>query len=284
MPLHRFDEPLGGHLLLRVHDTTARRAFFAERHDPMLAIAWNRGEAQTMWVDEVPITLPAGHLVTLVVSQSFRFERPAEIALWQFNRTFYCIVDHDHEVACVGLLFYGSHGVMVLDPGHDGQRRLGALLAVFLDEFDTRDHMQGDMLRMLLKRLILLCTRLARDVTGADRLSEPQVEVVRRFNLLVEQHYRTLHRVSDYARLLNKSPKTLANLFAQYQQRSPLSIIRSRIALEGQRLLLYTDRSAKQIAADLGFDSPATFSRFFKAETGEGAAHFRAAGRQRMAA
>ena len=44
-----------------------------------------------------------------MVSESFHFERPADIAAWQFSRDFYCIVDHDKEVSCVGFIFYGFH-------------------------------------------------------------------------------------------------------------------------------------------------------------------------------
>ena len=70
---------------------------------------------------------------------TYRFERPASLVLWRFNREFYCIVDHDREVSCVGLLFYGSHGTTVLEPGDDDQRRLSALLPVFEDEFGAVD-------------------------------------------------------------------------------------------------------------------------------------------------
>lgn len=281
MPSHQFTTPdFSGKLILKIHRPDAQRAFFAERGDPLLSIAWNCGPTQTAWIDDVPVQVPAGHLLALVVSQSFRFERPTDVVLWQFNRAFYCIVDHDHEVSCAGLLFYGSHGPLPLDPGVDGQRRLGLLLAVFEDEFTTRDDVQGEMLRVLLKRLIIICTRLARERLSLADVPNVQLDVLRRFNLLVEQHYKLHHRVSDYARLLNKSPKTLANLSTQYRQQSPLAVIRARIALEARRLLLYTDRSAKQVASELGFDDPASFSRFFKTEVGSSVMEFRAAYRR----
>lgn len=281
MPSYLFTTPeFIGKLVLKVHRPDAQRAFFAERGDPLLSIAWNRGPTQTAWIDDVPVQVPAGHLLALVVSQSFHFERPEDVVLWQFNRAFYCIVDHDHEVSCAGLLFYGSHGPLTLDPGEDGQRRLGLLLAVFEDEFTTRDDVQGEMLRVLLKRLIIICTRLTRERLALAQVPDVQLDVLRRFNLLVEQHYKIHHRVSDYANLLNKSPKTLANLSTLYRQQSPLAVIRARIALEARRLLLYTDRSAKQVASELGFDDPATFSRFFRAEVGSSAMEFRAAYRR----
>jgi AraC-like DNA-binding protein len=261
--------------MLHTGSPDARREFFAERGDPLLSIAWNRGPTQTVWIDEVPMAFPSGNLLALVVSQSFRFAIPTDVVLWQFNRAFYCIVDHDQEVSCAGLLFYGSHGPLVLDPGEEGRQRLHMLLAVFEDEFRTRDDIQGEMLRVLLKRLIIICTRLTREHLSLANVPDVQLDVLRRFNLLVEQHYKVKHRVSDYASLLNKSPKTLANLSTRFQQKSPLAVIRARIALEARRLLLYTDRSAKQVASELGFEDPATFSRFFRSEVGASAVEFR---------
>jgi AraC family transcriptional activator of pobA len=41
-----------------------------------------------------------------------------------------------------------------------------------------------------------------------------------------------------------------------------------RLLMEAQRLLIYTSASAVQIAAELGFQDPAYFSRFFKRHTG----------------
>jgi AraC-like DNA-binding protein len=100
------------------------------------------------------------------------------------------------------------------------------------------------------------------------QLPEAEFDLVRRFNLLVENHYRQFHQVQDYANLLNKSPKTLSNLFAQYNHKTPLQVIKDRIVIEAKRLLHYTDKSAKEIAFELGFDDPANFSRFFKQQTG----------------
>lgn len=275
--LHQFHDPAsGGVLTLSVGEAQATRRFFEERQTPLLSIAWNRGPAQMLWVDAVPITVPTDALVSLMVSQTYRFERPVDVVLWRFNRDFYCIVDHDREVSCVGLLFYGSHGTTVLQHGADDLRRLRTLLTVFEDEFQTRDSIQGEMLRTLLKRLIILLTRLARAMIG-DRLSQPQIDVVRQFNLLVENNYRTLHRVSEYAALMNKSPKTLANLFAAHSERTPLQVIQERIAIEAKRLLIYTDKGVKQIASELGFADAATFSRFFKGAAGAGPQEFRAA-------
>ncbi|MFK0732852.1 MAG: helix-turn-helix domain-containing protein, partial [Gloeotrichia echinulata HAB0833] len=132
-----------------------------------------------------------------------------------------------------------------------------------------------EMLRVLLKRLIIKLTRLAMNQHLHEETSQPDLDLIRQYSLLVENNYRRLHQVQDYAELLNKSPKTLANLFAQNQQPSPLAVITNRIALEGRRLLTYTDKTISEIGFELGFEESAHFSRFFKQAVGKTPRDFR---------
>jgi AraC family transcriptional activator of pobA len=94
------------------------------------------------------------------------------------------------------------------------------------------------------------------------------LDLVRKFNLLLEANFRTQHEVQFYADLLNKSPKTLSNHFHLFNYPSPSKVIQQRIVQEAKRYLFYTDKTAKEIAYLLGFASPAHFSRYFKQYSG----------------
>ena len=91
----------------------------------------------------------------------------------------------------------------------------------------------------------------------------------------VDEHYRTKKQVQDYADMLHKSPKTLSNIFSTCKLPSPLRVIHERVEAEAKRLLLYSNKSAKEIADILGFEDQASFSRFFKNMTGQSAVQFR---------
>ncbi|MDB4439106.1 helix-turn-helix domain-containing protein, partial [bacterium] len=203
-------------------------------------------------------------------------EKPSEVTAWQFNREFYCIIDHDKEISCAGFIFYGSTEHLFIQLDEVYQNKIDLLFKIFIDEFNEEDTIQGEMLRMLLKRLIILITRLGKQQYNSGPEMETQdLDIVRQFNLAVESHYKKLHQVQDYAALLNKSPKTLSNLFSKHNQKTPLQIIRERITLEAKRLMLYTDSTFKEIAYGLGFDDPTGFSRFFKNQTGYSPSAFR---------
>jgi AraC-like DNA-binding protein len=133
---------------------------------------------------------------------------------------------------------------------------------------------------VLLKRLIIILTRLAKEQTKDFPEKENHYDLVRKFNLAVENHYKTQHQVQFYADFLHKSPKTLSNLFAIYNQKSPVNIIHDRITLEAKRLLVYTDKSAKEIAFELGFEEISHFSRFFKTKEGISPKEFKETKRQ----
>lgn len=268
---------LQGELLLTFDEKSFDRAFFTrDREHKYLTIAWNRGENQRVSVDEIEYDFPENSILPLMVNQSFRFENPAEIVAWQFNRNFYCIVDHDKEVSCVGFIFYGSSNTMFLQLGENEIRKISLLFEVFKDEFESADDIQGEMLRMLLVRLIIIITRLAKSqYLNPQNLEENKFDLVRQFNLMVENHYRTEHEVQFYAAKLNKSPKTISNFFALYGYKTPLQIIQERVTLEAKRLFYYTDKTSKEIAYDLGFDDAAHFSRFFKNQTKQSPTEFK---------
>ena len=101
------------------------------------------------------------------------------------------------------------------------------------------------------------------------------LDIVREYNFLVENHFREKHSVADYADLLNRSPKTISNLFKKLGPKTPLQYIHDRLMLEARRLLHFTDKSIKEVAYDLGFDDLQSFSRFFKKQEGRSPKEFK---------
>ncbi len=273
---YEFHEPAsGGQLLMTAGEPDFARYFFREREKKFNAIIWNRGEAQALFLDEMRIEMPANTFFALNVSHSFRLERSDDAVIWQFNREFYCIITHDEEVSCTGLLFYGWREMVAIRLDEADARSFGLLTEVFKEEFTNRDNIQGEMLRVLLKRLIIKLTRLVKTQSAVGALSLSELDTVRQFNLLVENHYKTMHQVQEYANLMFKSPKTLSNLFAKHSERSPVQVIADRLFLESKRLMLYTDKPSAEIGFELGFEEPAHFSRFFKKMAGQSPTAFR---------
>jgi len=232
-------------------------------------VIWNRGDLVHLNIDGERVPLEQDQMICLTPLQNPNLSNlEGDCYILLFNREFYCIHENDHEVSCEGLLFWGSSELPVIQLDDEERPKFETLFQVLLDEMSTKDRIQGEMLRMLLKRLIIKGTRLARKQLFPESVGTKQTELIRQFNILVEQHFREYHQVSDYAEMLYKSPKTLSNVFADAGHKTPLEMIHYRIALEAKRQLSKTDKFAKEIAFELGFEEPAHFSRFFKKETG----------------
>ncbi|WP_282161882.1 helix-turn-helix domain-containing protein [Ulvibacterium marinum] len=271
-----FHDPKIGSLFGLTNDIKNAKDQFSTRAGN-ISILWNKNEKPvTVEVDGIPFELLPDQLMTTTYLQHVSYEKAKiPITAFLFNREFYCIRDHDEEVSCNGILFFGTQDIPIVSIPENQRPKFNLLYQVFVEEFSTPDNIQGDMLQMLLKRLIIICTRLAKEQHIVKKLDNEQVDVIRKFNVLVDTHYKTKRKVSDYADMLYKSPKTLSNLFAIYNQKSPQQIILDRLALEAKRLINFTDKQNQEIAYELGFNDPAHFSRFFKKMIGQSPTKYR---------
>ena len=55
-----------------------------------------------------------------------------------------------------------------------------------------------------------------------------------------------------------------------------LDLLHERLILEARRMLAYTPATIAEVAAELGFDDPAYFSRFFSRSVGASPSGYRA--------
>lgn len=247
-----------------------------QKNPTLYKFLWVRDGEVAVEVDHVKMVLHKDEIMPLTPLHHIDIDTvEGEYLTVLFNSNFYCIFGHDNEVSCSGFLFHGSSNVMVLKLTEDESHVLCNVIDDFMAETAIHDRHQEEMLRILLKRFIITCTRIARKRYSMNEDCEKAFDIVRKFHVLVDNNYKEKKRVQDYADMLFRSPKTLSNLFAEYELPSPLHIIHERVIAEAKRLLLYTDKSAKEISEILGFEDLATFSRFFKKMEGKSISDYR---------
>lgn len=240
-----------------------------------LSLLWFESEQQELLIDTVSYSFGHNHLVFLTEFHQVQLENVSHFRLLRFNRPFYCIADHDSEVGCKGILYFGSSNVPRVQLSAENAQVLDPLWRLLEREMKAQDNMQLEMLQMLLKRLLILCTRLYKQQHEFQALADTKLDIIRSFNYLVETHFREKHTVAEYADLLHKSPKTLSNLFKKLGDKTPLAVIQERRLLEARRALAYTQTAISEIGYDIGFQDVQTFGRFFKRYAGCSPSEFR---------
>lgn len=266
-----------GFIALHLNETLLVQNFYHQlREDTSYSILWNKGITTQIKIDEVWYNFPTNSILPIMHDQCFEIEDATDTVLWQFNSEFYCILNHDAEVGCVGFIFYGPIPTMFISLAPEDAESMHKMCQVFEEEFTSSEDIKEEMLRMLLVRLIIKITRLAKkQYVNTEIIEDDKFNLIRKFHLLVELHYRKEHQVNYYANLLNKSPKTLSNYFALYSKKTPLQVIHDRVIAEAKRLVYYTDKSIKEVANDLGFEEVAHFSKFFKNATSQSPSELR---------
>lgn len=198
--------------------------------------------------------------------------------LLYYNRDFYCIQIHDKEVACDGLLFHNIFEIPFVELDNEENIIIQQLFQNIEHELESKDSSAEEMIRTYVKQIIIRATRKWKKQNldnGSIKVPSNEVDIFRDFSRLLEIHFREKHNVSEYAELLHIAPKTLTHKFKSLQLESPNQLIINRIILEAKRLLIYTDKTVKEIAYDLGYEDPAYFNRLFTNKTGNTPAHFK---------
>ena len=200
-------------------------------------------------------------LLFLSPGQVFSVETEAieEAYCLNFVKDFYCIQTHDKEVACNGILFNNIYDTPFVQPNESDTAKLNFILESLIDEFKTDAAAQYDMLQAYLKQFIIQAVRVKKD--NYIIKNDVETKLFKAFSVLVEENYRTLHSVTDYAEKLGISPKSLAKHFSKAGTQTPSDFIKNRIILEAKR------QAVKRIAYDLGFNDSAYFTRFFTKAT-----------------
>lgn len=100
-----------------------------------------------------------------------------------YNRDFYCVEIHDQEVACDGILFHNAYELPVVQVPPAARPALNRLLHDMAQELAQPDTHQEEMVRLLLKQLIITATRLWKQQHGvASEQARQAVEFARTFS------------------------------------------------------------------------------------------------------
>jgi AraC-like DNA-binding protein len=140
---------------------------------------------------------------------------------------------------------------------------LKRIFAGMENEFASNSPLKTDILREYLKIVLLYLTGESLPTEEHDGLST-RAEIINRFFVLLQENFTVKKQVSEYARMMSISANYLNNIIKKGSGYAASYHIQQQIMKEARRQAIYTNKSMKEIAYDLGFEEYTHFSKFFK--------------------
>jgi len=135
------------------------------------------------------------------------------------------------------------------------------LLEAIFTEYQLNAPYSNDIIHGLLKSLVGSLLRL--NAATAPENARPQ-SVYERFIVLLNKECPRLHRVNEFAELVNTTPQNLNSLCRKQSGKSAGELIAHQLLLEAKRYILHTDNTINEIAEILAFTDTSNFVKFFK--------------------
>ena len=148
------------------------------------------------------------------------------------------------------------------------------LFEAMLTEMEAGKEQNLDMIRLKLLELFIMVDRNCTSKKGKN-VPQQKLMLLRHFQHLIDQHFRTIKLPKEYADLLYVTPNHLNALCQDLVGKTAGDLIRDRVLLEAKRLLTNADMTVTEIAYNLNFQDNSYFNRFFKKNVGMTPEEFR---------
>ncbi len=141
---------------------------------------------------------------------------------------------------------------------------------------DTSHHYRSPLIKALLLAMFYDMSNVIYRVERQGNRKHTRAEAIfAHFIRLLEENFRTQHRVSWYAEQLCITPKYLSEIVKKISLRTPNEWIDSYVILEARVLLKNTTKSIKEITDELNFPNQSFLGKYFKEHVGVSPSEYR---------
>lgn len=263
-------DPLTGNKDFRVYNFAGELPeesdlLLPHRKNHYLIVLMRKGGSR-QWIDMEPVILKSNTVYFYVPNRVIVKEGIEE--LWATGVAFtkgFLSLQENASIAKLPIIesLQGGHELLLSD---EDVEFVEELLVNINAEYRRPNGFQQQMLGAYLNLLLTYLSRLYVAQYKAEPHS-PERNLLKRYQAVINESFRELKEVGDYAAELNISAGHLSEVVKLQSGKPAIKHIHERIILEAKRLLFHTNKSLKEITYELGFSDASYFNRFFKRET-----------------
>jgi len=278
--LYSLTESLSGVELIRIADQppiqqVEQKVIIPHRHDHYCCFFLEKGEL-AFSLDFQQFTIPGSSLLVSCPGQVHQLGSAKDVTGWfmAFEARF---VDPKARM----VIEQSLENIVLLNLSPDDQRWFAAVFELIQPTLTGNESLpfNSQLLQALINGLFykLVALYQAQENQRIQAHSVRHTEIVKTFRQLVQQQFLFLKKPAGYAAQMNVSVSHLNDTLKSVTGFSSTSIIQHEVIREAQRLLVYTDKSVKEIAFALGYNDAKYFIRLFGKTTGRSPITFRKA-------
>ncbi|MFS1860282.1 helix-turn-helix domain-containing protein [Vibrio lentus] len=246
-------------------------AFLEPHRHEYWELVWCVDNLGSQSIDFVDYDNKVGRIFTIAPGQVHRSELVGENArLLVFTPGF---VKTNHRNTQLVDTVFAMHQSRppYLDCNEEGNRYLLPIFTMIKEECEREDN-DWDLVESLVNSFLRYILRFA---TQSSLKGEVRDSRVNKVVDLIEQHYTTHKHCEFYAQALSITNKRINEIVKAERGKTVTQLIHDRTILEANRELIFSTKTIKTIAFELGFEDPAYFSRFYRGQMKESPAEFR---------
>jgi AraC family transcriptional activator of pobA len=261
--------PQNGNLAFKLSSFDNNQQFKEIQRLNYFSLIWIKNGSGIVKVDFSEYDFFENQLLAFAPYQPFMLtsDEKMEGIVLNFHPEFFCIHKHQAEIACNGILFNNIYKPPYVSIDEPSKNILEMVVEQMKSEMQNPELAQYELLVSYLKIFLITATRLK----NQQQPEKEQIDnsntapfILQNLKNYIESNFKTKHSASDYAELLNITPKALAKITKNHFNKTLTNLIAERIIIEAKRELYLTNKPVKEIAYELGYDDEHYFSRFFK--------------------
>ncbi|HKX85569.1 MAG TPA: helix-turn-helix domain-containing protein [Flavobacterium sp.] len=261
--------PQNGNLAFKLFYFSNNSSFDHIQRNNYYSLIWVKKGSGKLKADFSEYEFTSNNLFAFAPYQPFMFfeDQKIEGIAIQFHPDFFCIHKHQQEVACNGVLYNNIYQPPFVPVDEKAETTFTMVIDQIKTEMVNPALAQYELLVSFLKIILITASRIKTEQLATEKqemTTSKEPFILQNLKNYIETHFKSKHSPSEYADLLNITPKALGKITKNHFNKTLTDLISERIIIEAKRELYLTNKAVKEIAYELGYEDEHYFSRFFK--------------------